>query len=116
MNINRLHLGHFRPLLGIDGVREMDERYGNCIYLSDGKEMIKEKVMKMVTNSKRIKPTDKGEPENCNVYSYYKNFSSSEMCNKVFNWCKGAKKTCVECKSILSEEIWKFIKKIGYVK
>jgi len=90
-------------LLGIDG-RKMSKSYQNTIDLADSKEVIKKKVESMFTDPKRIKITDSGHPENCNVFNYFSVFKS-EMKDEVKDWCTRAKKGCTECKSILSEII-----------
>ena len=95
-------------LEGLDG-RKMSKSYDNCIYLSDEDSQIKEKTRNMITDPQRIKKTDPGRPEVCNVYSYYKSFFVEES-KQVYDWCTQAKKGCTECKSILAD---KFIKLIG---
>ena len=87
-------------LLGLDG-RKMSKSYGNSIYLSDEDSEIKEKVRTMFTDPKRIRKTDPGHPEVCNVYSYYKAFFDSAS-PEVHNWCTKAERGCTECKSILA--------------
>ncbi len=90
-------------LLGVDG-RKMSKSYQNAINLSDTEEDIKKKVKSMITDPQRIKLTDPGRPEVCNVYSYYETFAPNQK-QAVYDWCTGAKKGCIECKSILSESI-----------
>ena len=94
-------------LLGLDG-RKMSKSYGNSIYLSEDDESIRKKVSSMITDPQRIKKSDPGRPEVCNVYSYYQVFFSEKL-GEVQIWCKQAKKGCTECKSILAEEICKLI-------
>ena len=100
-------LTEVRRLLGLDG-RKMSKSYNNCIYLSEEDSIIKEKVMSMFTDPQRIRRKDPGRPEVCNVYSYYKAFFPVYQ-EEVFNWCTQAEKGCTECKSILAEELCKFI-------
>jgi len=92
-------------LLGIDG-RKMSKSYDNAIYLSDSKEKVRAKVQRMFTDPQRIKMTDPGHPEECNVYSYYQVFvPSSQKHKEVYDWCSGAKKGCTECKGTLADHI-----------
>ena len=90
-------------LLGTDG-RKMSKSYGNTINLSDSPDDIKKQVRSMITDPKRIKLTDPGNPEVCNVYSYYKVFDSQKT-KEVYNWCTKAEKGCTDCKMILSDAI-----------
>ena len=94
-------------LLGIDG-RKMSKSYDNAINLADSPEEIKAKTKKMFTDPKRIKMTDVGHPQECNVYSYYDLFVPSKK-KDVFTWCSQAQKGCTECKSILGEAIIEYL-------
>lgn len=94
-------------LLGLDN-RKMSKSFENTINLSDSSEVIRKKVQNMVTDPKRIKLTDPGHPDVCNVFSYYKAFIS-EREKEVYNWCKNARKGCTECKRILAEGLIKWL-------
>lgn len=59
-----------RRLIGIDGNAKMSKSLGNCIYLSDSKEEIEQKVMKMYTDKDHINITDPGKIEGNVVFTY----------------------------------------------
>ncbi len=88
-------------LLGTDK-RKMSKSYNNAIYLDEEPESIQKKVMSMVTDPNRIKKTDPGNPEICNVFSYYKAFFP-QLIQEVEHECKNAKTGCVACKKRLSK-------------
>jgi len=90
-------------LLGLDG-RKMGKSYNNTIDLSDSKDDIHKKVKSMITDPKRIKLTDPGRPEKCNVYSYYKVFDQDKT-DDVYQWCTKAQKGCNDCKGILADTL-----------
>lgn len=90
-------------LLGLDG-RKMSKSYKNTINLSDPPQEIAKKVKTMFTDPKRIKLSDPGHPNKCNVYSYYKVFAPQQT-DDVYQWCTHARKGCTECKTILGEAI-----------
>lgn len=90
-------------LLGLDG-RKMSKSYKNTVNLSDSPEEIVRKVKTMFTDPKRIKLSDPGHPNKCNVYSYYKVFAP-QRADDVYQWCTHAQKGCIECKTILGEAI-----------
>lgn len=90
-------------LPGLDG-RKMSKSYDNTVNLSDPAEAVIKKIMNMVTDPKRIKITDPGHPENCNVCAYYAVFAP-EMKKEAADWCVNAKVGCVECKKILAAKI-----------
>jgi tryptophanyl-tRNA synthetase len=90
-------------LLGVDG-RKMSKSYQNAINLSDSAEQVREKVQTMFTDPKRIKLSDPGHPDKCNVYSYFSVFAPN-LKNEVASGCKKAQKGCTECKKILAERL-----------
>jgi tryptophanyl-tRNA synthetase len=90
-------------LLGSDG-RKMSKSYNNTIDLSDSEETVKRKVLDMITDPKRIRLTDPGHPNVCNVFSYYSVFAGP-MKEEVFEWCTGAKLGCVECKTRFAKNL-----------
>ncbi|MBF0123117.1 MAG: tryptophan--tRNA ligase [Candidatus Omnitrophica bacterium] len=97
-------------LLGFDG-RKMSKSYQNAINLSDSPEEIVKKVKAMITDPQRIKLTDLGHPDICNVFGYYKVFSPMKE-QDVFAWCTKAQKGCTECKKILADEIIEYLRPI----
>lgn len=66
-------------LPGIDGKAKMSKSLDNAIYLSDGPETVKEKVMKMYTDPKRIKSTDPGKVEGNPVFIYLDAFNEDKV-------------------------------------
>ncbi len=63
-------------LPGIDGNAKMSKSLGNCIYLTDSKEELKQKVFRMYTDPLHIKVEDKGHIEGNTVFTYLDAFSS----------------------------------------
>jgi tryptophanyl-tRNA synthetase len=94
-------------LLGTDN-RKMSKSYQNFISLSDSNEEISRKIGSMVTDPKRIKLSDKGCPDICNVFSYYGFFAGCVQPD-ARDWCENAKLGCRECKKRLSDIVIEFI-------
>jgi tryptophanyl-tRNA synthetase len=97
-------------LLGLDN-RKMSKSYNNAINLSDSEEVVVKKVSSMITDPKRIKLSDKGHPDVCNVFSYYEIFDPEKK-KDVRDWCENAKIGCTECKKKLSAGILERLKPI----
>jgi len=91
-------------LLGIDG-RKMSKSYHNAIYLSDPPEVIREKTAQMFTDKSRLRKTDPGHPDICNVFSFHKLYTLPEKVNQIEEDCKKAIIGCVECKKLLAESL-----------
>jgi tryptophanyl-tRNA synthetase len=90
-------------LLGLDG-RKMSKSYDNFIALSEDPESIKKKAQKMFTDPKRIKMTDPGHPEECNVCHYWEVFAPGEA-PKVWEECRTSKRGCTQNKQELAQRI-----------
>ncbi|MBQ1383599.1 MAG: tryptophan--tRNA ligase [Solobacterium sp.] len=57
-------------LPGTDGKAKMSKSLGNCIYLSDEPEVIKEKIMTMYTDPLHLRVSDPGHIEGNTVFTY----------------------------------------------
>lgn len=68
-------IGKVKRLVGTDGNAKMTKSLGNTIYLKDDEKTLKEKVMKMYTDPKRIHPTDPGTVEGNPVFIYHDTFN-----------------------------------------
>jgi len=95
-------------LLGIDN-RKMSKSYNNFIALGDSEDIIRKRIASMITDPERIKLTDKGHPDICNVFSYYKIFKP-DMQKDVEDWCRNAKLGCTDCKKRFAEVLIEYLK------
>lgn len=57
-------------LVGTDGGAKMSKSLGNCIYLSDEPEVIKQKVFSMYTDPNHIRVEDPGQVDGNTVFTY----------------------------------------------
>ncbi len=97
-------LSENKRIKGLDGNEKMGKSLGNAIYLSDSEEEIRKKVMTAVTDPKRIKKDDLGNPDVCMV-AYYHNLFDKEEYKTACEECRAGKRGCVECKKKLAENI-----------
>lgn len=97
-------------LLGLDG-RKMSKSYNNFIAISEEPDIIRRKVQNMFTDPLRIKRTDKGHPERCNVHSYYEVFAPDEA-KEIAISCRNAEIGCTECKKKLAERVVELLRPI----
>jgi tryptophanyl-tRNA synthetase len=94
-------LTEFAVLPGLDG-RKMSKSYGNCIYLSDTPDAVREKVRQMFTDPAKIRKTDPGHPEECPVYAYHQAYSSEDAPQAKAD-CEGGRLGCVAHKKDVAE-------------
>jgi tryptophanyl-tRNA synthetase len=94
-----------RRILGLDGQAKMSKSLGNTIGLMETPEEIWAKLRPAVTDPKRIRKTDPGTPEVCNIYSLHKAFSPPDTVDHVAAQCRSAGWGCIDCKKVLAESI-----------
>jgi tryptophanyl-tRNA synthetase len=104
------HLSPVKRLVGLGGpnaegvLPKMSKSLNNAIYLSDENEVIKNKVMSMYTDPKRLRATDPGSTENNPLWIFHDAFNPDHA------WIEEAKEKYrhgqikdVECKQRLIE-------------
>ncbi|MFL6273759.1 MAG: tryptophan--tRNA ligase [Blastocatellia bacterium] len=93
------------PVLpGTDG-RKMSKSYGNAIYLIDSADVVREKARMMITDRTRIRRTDPGHPENCDVCQMHRFFVAGETADRLDDDCRNARIGCVDRKRALADSI-----------
>jgi tryptophanyl-tRNA synthetase len=98
-------------LLGTDR-RKMSKSYGNAIFLSDPPEIVAAKVATMITDPQRMRKSDPGNPDVCNVYDFHKLYSPPEVVADVNRRCRTADIGCVECKKLMAGHLNAFLEPI----
>jgi len=97
-------LTSFPLILGLDGKEKMSKQLGNDIELALSDEETVERVMTAVTDPARRYRNDPGHPEICNIYRLHGYFSPFRL-DEIAEQCRTAKIGCVECKTLLAQEI-----------
>jgi tryptophanyl-tRNA synthetase len=90
-------------VLGTDGVRKMSKSVGNTIDILGEPDLIRKQVMSMVTDTQRIKRTDPGRPEICNVCQLQRFFGDDY--EDLWEGERTARTGCVDMKRVLAERI-----------
>lgn len=90
-----------RRIMGLDGQAKMSKSVGNTIGLLEPPEAIWEKLRPAVTDPARVRKTDPGTPEVCNIYALHKAFSAEPVVVEVADKCRTAGWGCIECKRVL---------------
>jgi tryptophanyl-tRNA synthetase len=85
-------------VLGIDGKAKMSKSLNNHIELASTPEETAARVKDMVTDPARMKRTDPGNPDICNVFSMHKIFSPQDEVDMINKECRVAGIGCVDCK------------------
>ncbi len=98
-------IGDAGRILGLDGEAKMSKSVGNTVGILAEPEEVWARVRTAVTDPQRVRRTDPGRPEVCNVYSLHKHFGDEATVEDVAAQCRAATRGCVECKKILSDNI-----------
>lgn len=94
-----------RRILGLDGQAKMSKSLGNTIALLEDPKAIWEKLRPAVTDPARVKKTDPGNPDVCNIYQLHKAFSPEATQVHVAAQCRSAGWGCIDCKKVLAESM-----------
>jgi tryptophanyl-tRNA synthetase len=92
-------------VLGIDGKEKMSKSLNNHIELASTPEETKKRVLEMVTDPARIKRSDPGNPDICNVFTMHKIFSPQADVDMVNVECRRAGIGCVQCKTLYAKNL-----------
>jgi tryptophanyl-tRNA synthetase len=90
-----------RRIMGLDGQAKMSKSLGNTVGLLEGTEEIWQKLRPAMTDPARVRKTDPGTPEVCNIYQLHKAFSPAPVVEEVAIKCSTAGWGCIECKRVL---------------
>jgi tryptophanyl-tRNA synthetase len=90
-------------VMGTDGARKMGKSANNTIPIFAEPDEIRRLVMSMVTDPQRIKRTDPGRPEICNVCQLHRFFGGDYL--QIWDGERTARTGCVDTKQLLAERI-----------
>jgi tryptophanyl-tRNA synthetase len=98
-------------LPGLDG-RKMSKSYGNSIALGEPLAEIAPKIKTMLTDKNRLRRSDPGDPEVCNLFPYHKLMTAPELQAEIREGCTKATLGCVDCKKLLMESLTRFLEPV----
>ena len=92
-------------IVGTDG-RKMSKSYDNAVYLTDPPDVVERKLSRMVTDPRRARRTDPGEPTDCPAYmSFHRLYCTPEELRYQEEGCRTAGIGCLECKLIMIKHL-----------
>jgi len=94
-----------RRIMGLDGKNKMSKSLNNHIALLDTEEEIARKLRTAVTDTRRVRLTDPGEPNDCNIFALHGHYTSEQQREEIATGCRTAGIGCGECKRILGEHM-----------
>jgi len=94
-------LSDFPAVPGTDG-RKMSKSYHNTIDIADDEQATRTKIRSAVTDPKKIRRHDPGEPEICPVFALH-HLCNAERVPSIRENCRSGALGCVDCKSELAD-------------
>ena len=91
-------------ILGLDR-RKMSKSYNNAIFLTDTEEEVRTRVSQMITDPARMRKSDPGNPDICNVFTFHQIYSPEETVSRIDAECRKAEIGCVDCKKLMAENL-----------
>lgn len=89
---------------GTDG-RKMSKSYGNAVILSEPPEEVDAKLSKMMTDPRRVRRRDPGEPADCPAFNLHRLYCTPEELEYVGKGCRTAEIGCLDCKKIMIKHV-----------
>jgi tryptophanyl-tRNA synthetase len=92
-------------ILGLDGQAKMSKSLGNTISLREDDEAAWNKLRTAATDPARIRRSDAGDPDKCNIFTLHRFFSTEERQGEVRQGCTTAGIGCIDCKKWLHDGV-----------
>ena len=89
---------------GTDG-RKMSKSYQNAVFLADPPDEIDRKLSRMMTDPRRVRRTDPGEPLDCPAFNLHRIYCTPDEIDYVTNGCRTAGIGCLDCKRIMIKHV-----------
>jgi tryptophanyl-tRNA synthetase len=92
-------------IVGTDG-RKMSKSYGNAIFLTEDPADVDRKLSRMVTDPRRARRTDPGDPADCPAFqSFHRVYCTAEELAWQTEGCRTASIGCLECKKVTIKHV-----------
>jgi len=100
-------------IIGLDGQNKMSKSLDNQIDLAATDEETIKRISTAYTDPARVRKSDPGHPETCNVYTLHRAFTSTVYTDKfvsIAHECEHAEVGCVACKKLLAGAINEYLR------
>ena len=99
-------------ILGLDGVHKMSKTMDSHLDLAATPEATTKRLLTAFTDPQRIRLSDPGRPEVCNIYSMHKIFSGADAVKAIYDECTTAARGCVDCKRQVADSLNDYLKEL----
>ncbi len=88
-------------IMGMEGKNKMSKTLNNYIGILEDEGAIWEKLRTAVTDVARVRRSDVGNPDICNIFTMHRAFSSETELKELDAACRSAGVGCIDCKKVL---------------
>jgi len=92
-------------IMGLDGQSKMSKSMDNYLAVTESPEEIWAKLRTAYTDPARLRRSDPGDPEVCNIFTLHQVYSAPDEIATIDRECRAAGIGCVDCKKILARHI-----------
>ncbi len=92
-------------IIGLDGEAKMSKSLGNTVGILAEPDEVWSRVRTAVTDPQRVRRSDPGRPERCNVFTLHGFFTDDATRAELAEGCRSAQIGCVDCKRVLASNI-----------
>lgn len=97
--------GEAPRILGLDGRQKMSKSLGNHLGVLDAPAEVLRKLKPAYTDPRRVRRSDPGRPELCNIFTLHGHFTAPGRCDELAEGCRTAGIGCFDCKQALAAGI-----------
>jgi tryptophanyl-tRNA synthetase len=96
-------------IMGLDGDSKMSKSKGNTIGVLETPEAVWAKLAPAKTDPARVRRSDPGNPDVCNIFSYHRLVTGEEERAEIDRGCRTAGIGCIDCKKALHRNMMKVL-------
>jgi tryptophanyl-tRNA synthetase len=92
-------------IMGLDGQHKMSKSLDNYLAVTESPEEIWAKLRTAYTDPARLRRSDPGNPDVCNIFALHQVYSTLDEIEMIDRECRVAGIGCIDCKKILARHI-----------
>jgi tryptophanyl-tRNA synthetase len=92
-------------IMGTEGKSKMSKTLNNYIGILEDESSVWEKLRTAMTDVARVRRSDPGNPEVCNIYTMHRAFTPDEVQQELDKGCRSASIGCIDCKRVLLKNV-----------
>ena len=92
-------------ILGTEGRNKMSKTLNNYIGILEEESTMWEKLRTAVTDVNRVRRSDPGDPDICNIFTMHRAFTPEQVFKELDKGCRTASIGCIDCKRVLFKQM-----------